>query len=283
MLHEGFINRLLSTILTEEDWRVKQKIGITSEAFVVHGQDRSLFIKLDVQTDLIKRLGELDLIPPIIQLGEFESTSYVIQDFVEGVHPDQAWIENHLTELAHIIKKYHHDQVLLKTLQTGAILDCKKHIEFELQQIETDLEAAKISDADVMDDYMTFAKQSEQINQFTFVPVHTNANGGNFLIHHENIYVVDWGSMILSDEMRDIGPLLWRYVGESRWADMLKKYGVEITDTIKNKIFWWTAKQSISNAISFYKDKDISRYQECIQDFKKTCSKRKTSEETDSN
>ena len=269
MLNEGFINRLLTTILTEENWRVKKKIGITSEAFIVHGQDNSLFIKLDVQTDLIKRLGELDLVPPIIQLGEFEGTSYVIEDFIEGIHPDQGWIESHLTVLAKIIKTYHHDKVLQEILQTGAILNCKKHVEFELQQIEADLEEAKISKADVMDNYLLFAKQSEEINQFPFVPIHTNANGSNFLIANEHVYVVDWGSMILSDELRDIGPLLWRYVAESRWSDFLKPYGLELSDMVKKRIYWWTAKQSVSNAIYFYKEKDIQRYEQCIDDFNK--------------
>ncbi len=269
MQNEAFINRLLTTILTDENWRVKKKIGITSEAFIVHGQDRSLFIKLDVQTDLIRRLGDLDLIPPIIQLGEFEGTSYVIQDYIEGVHPDQGWIENHLTELAKIIKTYHHDSVLQETLQTGAVLNCKKHIEFELQQIETEIENAKISEADVMDNYLIFAKQSEEIAQFSFVPIHTNANSSNFLIANNHIYVVDWGSMILSDELRDIGPLLWRYVAEARWSELLQAYGMEFSEHAKKRIYWWMAKQSISNAITFYKEKNTAKYQECIEDFKK--------------
>ncbi|MGX7058530.1 phosphotransferase family protein [Vagococcus humatus] len=67
-------------------------------------------------------------------------------------------------------------------------------------------------------------------------PVHTN-----WLLSTEGrLYLVDWDSTKLADPASDLGIVLGRYVPFSEWENWLKLYGIELTDDLLNKIYWYS-------------------------------------------
>jgi hypothetical protein len=53
----------------------------------------------------------------------------------------------------------------------------------------------------------------------------------------------------LSDPMRDIGLLLWWYVLPKQWPIFFQAYGLTLDQQQIDRIYWWTAKTSLSIAL----------------------------------
>ena len=47
-----------------------------------------------------------------------------------------------------------------------------------------------------------------------------------------------------------MGPLLWWYVPPDRWPEFFRHYGAELDSAVRDRLFWWTAEESLDVALS---------------------------------
>ncbi len=231
-----------------EGWTLtRSRDGWTEAAFVAEREGRRLFIKTSVLVPAMRRLAELEIIPPLVAWGELAGASFIIQDFVDVPYPEHTWFAEHLNELAHLIRTYQLDEPLAALLAAQKLTYGADDFEWVEKGyravIETYGEHAPIRTA-----YARLLEQLPAMGGVTVVPTQGDLNRKNLLPTDERIYLVDWEIAALSDPMRDIGPLLWWYVPPARWPEFFGAYGSPLGEGHIERIYWWAARTSLEIA-----------------------------------
>jgi hypothetical protein len=85
------------------------KDGQHRASYIAQCEQQQVFIKFDVPSDAIQRLGEIEIAPRVLASGICEGKSYVVQAYITGKYPNWRWFANQLPYLATFIKRYHND------------------------------------------------------------------------------------------------------------------------------------------------------------------------------
>lgn len=264
-MHE--VEQILSSHFPSIHWNIeKASGGASKESYIARSSDQRLFVKFAPLTPALSRLAELGISPSVIASGTGERP-YIIQEFVEGEHPNIEWFGSHLSELATIINKYQQDQDLKKILG-GDSADYDDHVNNELRQLEKDFEelrSASIFTDEVDNLFQMFRVQTEHLQVTPLVPTHADPNHTNFFFTKDGIKIVDWDDVLLSDPARDVGPILWWHVSKEKWPEFFTAYEKVLED---ERLYWWVAKCSLSVAFWYLRKNDIVKAKEFLEDFK---------------
>jgi thiamine kinase-like enzyme len=231
----------------------KPDAGLASISYVATSEDLELFVKLDADAEVVQRVAELGIAPPVVASGTHQGQTYVIQYYIQGTHPDRAWFSLHLPQLATVIEKYHHDPVLRLLLAKGKPPGYEEHITAELRYLGALLAGLPESPqrAELYSFFDEFKDQARAFDSVDLVPAHADPNYHNFLLVGEMVYLLDWEGVTLSDPLRDVGPLLWWYVPREKWPEFFAACSNEMDAQRERKVYWWAARQSCSVALWF--------------------------------
>jgi hypothetical protein len=65
----------------------------------------------------------------------------------------------------------------------------------------------------------------------------------------DQMVLVDWDDMLLSDPMRDVSQWLGWYVPSERWPIFFDEYGLPVDDSLLDRVYWWSARASFANVL----------------------------------
>lgn len=215
---------------------------------------------------ILKRLASLGVTPPVLDYQQLGDNDCVIQPFIEAPHPNRAWFMTHQAELIHFFKSFHQDSELNNLIpKTYSSELC---FISEMTQLERALPQFGRYEwySKLQQEFLGFKKQGEKLSTKELVPVHVDLNPKNFLISQEQLYVVDWDDIMLSDPLHDIGVFLWWFFPQKNWQSFTEQYGLPYTSEVEEKIFWWAACQSLNIAIWHHQNKGAGLDQ-FIEDF----------------
>lgn len=240
------VGGLLEAILGSGWTITRPRNGWAETAFVAVRGNRRAFVKVNVQVPILRRLAELEVVPPILAAGQFDGLSYVVQEFVEAPYPEPSWFAEHLGDLATLIQIYQQDETL-RALLTSRSLTCPAD-----DLTWTEHAYRTLSDAFGDHDRLAapYARFLAELPQVTVVPVatHGDLSRKNLLPVPGRILLVDWDAVCLSDPMRDTGPLLWWYVPPARWPEFFRAYAAPLGDAVVERAYWWAARTSLEVA-----------------------------------
>lgn len=255
-----FIEQVLNNHFSPTDWKVyKTKKGKSKESFIAESNDRKVFIKLDVSTMALDILSNLGIAPKVLASGEYSGRSYIIQEFIQGVHPDSDWINSHLQKIGTLIQKYHSNTKLKDTLALHQTTDYRDHLDHELHELENNYSdavdlaiktPATRTQLDMLSEYSHYLQRKE------LVPAHADTNHSNFIINDSNIYMIDWDDVVLSDEMKDISLFCWIYIEKKKWNEFMHCCGVKFDRNTQMRFYWWLTQGLLSISFWFEKRKD---------------------------
>lgn len=252
----NYINDLIKSKFPQIPFKIEPSSnGMTGRTYIASSSDEKYFVKLDVNSSFLRRLEEIGLIPSIIFAGDYKNRACLIQKYLDGETPNRCWFKDHLNLLAKIVKTYHGDQKLFKMLAQGEKISNKDRILGEVRLLERKMTLLSDRNKQLRTSFDAFLVQAHQINGFDLVPVHPDPNRKNFLVSKNRLYIIDWDRPTLSDELRDIGPLLWWYIPETVWPQFFTLYGVKDKDNARRGLYWWAARQSLEIAIWFMEHK----------------------------
>jgi len=101
----------------------------------------------------------------------------------------------------------------------------------------------------------------------TPVPIHADPNITNFILSENQLYIVDWDDIRLSDPMRDIGQFLYNFVSEENWISFFNAYSLDLNTERKQRIFWWVAAMKLFVGLWFYLyQDDADKYIEYLEE-----------------
>lgn len=116
-------------------------------------------------------------------------------------------------------------------------------------------------------DALTYAK--EIMNQFPIrldaCVCHGDASHKNWLLsERDELYLVDWDSVVLADPAYDLGQYLARYgeqINRDAWLD---EYDQEMTDDFKIRVLWYETMSLLYDIKDFYFRRRLSEMNEAI-------------------
>ncbi len=174
----------ITQLLGPGDWSVLAADGEGSggRAWIATNGQRMLFVKSSVNAELLRVVADLGVAPRVVASRDIESGSIVAQEFIEGMSPDERWVDEHIERVVQLMRSFQGD---------SAVPGLSIHPESEAGPGE-------------------------------LVLTHGDPNTSNFILDRDGrLFLLDWDDACLSDPMRDIGPLLWWYVRPDRWSTAL--------------------------------------------------------------
>jgi Ser/Thr protein kinase RdoA (MazF antagonist) len=220
-----------------------------------------LFLKFDVALDALLHLAQLGVTPTVLHAGEYRGRSYVVQPYIEGRHPHYRWFAGHLPELAALVGAYQSDMPLRALASPTTALTHQQHVAGVLD----DLEARAPANEMFMQAVGLLRKRSGDLQATALVATHGDPNRKN-LILTEDVYLVDWDDLALSDPLRDVGQLLWWYVPREQWNHLFEHLGLD-TDGAYEGLYWWVAAESLDVTMKLAERRDHVHAQAFFDDF----------------
>lgn len=216
--------------------------------------DRAVFVKLGDWNPGRGRLAELGITPPLVAAGTHEGAPFSVHELVPGRHPDPAWMTEHRLDIADLVLTYQRDRELAKALCGIPDITLSAHLDNVLREVANGVHGAsspRLHAPEVADAITRLAQRTGAVEHQPLVPSHTDPNITNVLIAADRIYLIDWDGITWSDPLRDIRLLLWWYVPEARWRDILLRMGVPESgiDGAAERVHWWSAVNSLRVAL----------------------------------
>lgn len=262
------IEKILARHFPEQAWRINQpRSGLQKEAYIVQSERHKLFLKLDTEIPALQILANLGVAPALIATGSYDGRSYIIQKFVEGVHPERRWFRQNLTILAEFISRYQNDSLLREILSASPGQSHSEHVQREVVTLERALNTttSRMFNSDrFRQSFSLFRERAVHLQPVPLIPVHADPSPGNFLVTKDGIIMIDWDEVLLSDPMRDVGPVVWWYLPQDQWLAFFDAYGVPPD---RNRIFWWVARRSLEVALWFDAQQATSPARAFLDDF----------------
>jgi aminoglycoside phosphotransferase (APT) family kinase protein len=223
---------------------------VKKESYIAAAPDQKVFVKFGAGSRGLQRLGEIGVAPKLLAHGEYEGQMYMVQEFLEGEPPDRAWLGYHAREAGKVFARYHEDACLRSLLQgiSDAQTDPAHHLRREVESLLTRVEALsanKSFNGPMAEGLRLFIATSEMLTPIALVPTHDEPNTSNMLVHAGRLVILDWDEIGLRDPFHDLGPFLWWYLPEGRWEAFLRTTDIELTDDMRQKVLWYSARASL--------------------------------------
>ncbi len=245
---------VLQKHLPGQSWQVQMpRTGWRKPCFIAASGADKYFLKFDVPVAVLKRLGEIGVAPRVLFSGDSGGVSYVIQEFLGGIHPpSQRWMRQHAGALAAVLKLYHEDRQLRAQLAQAFPTDLGEHLARDLDWLSGRFrrsEAGYLCTAEVRQGFARLLDVSGSLLPEPLVPVHNDPSPTNILWAGSRLVLLDWDEITLSDPMRDTGVLLWWNFPPRQWHAFFSKYGVDLSRPRRQKVYWFAARASLDIAI----------------------------------
>jgi hypothetical protein len=264
------VREALSTSPLAGDWKVwRAPSGWSQRTFVAFDGKRRIFLKFGVAVDALRRLAELAVTPAVLHAGEYRGQSFVIQAFIRGRHPHHGWFGRHLPELARLVGAYQRDARLRALSSPTITLTHTRVVTGVLDDLELRSRGAITpppQDAPFLEAIGQLRRLSTKLRPTELVPTHGDPNPKNFILT-DDLYLVDWDDLALSDPRRDVGQLLWWYVPRNRWHAFLELFGFDDGPHELDGLYWWVAAESLDVAMKVAERGDARGAGEFLADF----------------
>ena len=246
---------IFESFLPGHKWEIqKPDRGWRKRCYIAsNGIDR-YFIKFDVPVDILKRVGEIGVAPRVLSCGECDGIPFVIQEYVNGTHPEnRKWLRGHVDALATTVRTYHEDPELFRQLAGRYTTGLRQHLGLDLQWLSgrfSACDAPTMRTRGMEAGFERLLKAAGELEAVPLVPVHNDPSPTNLLITGDNrLLLIDWDEIILSDPMRDIGLLLWWNFPPQEWPAFFDRYGMQMSESHVIKIYWFAARASCDIAL----------------------------------
>ena len=101
------------------------------ESYIGRSRDQRVFLKLPVSPHsaaVLERPSAISVNPKVLAGGTYGQEPYIVQEFVDGVHPDRGWLISNQVAAAAVIRRYHDNQPLKDLLRAMQPRTYTRHI-----------------------------------------------------------------------------------------------------------------------------------------------------------
>lgn len=251
-LSDTYLHAVLSRELGGSGWEFSEPLGTMAKTRLARrpGGGGAVAVKLvETPPEVMTRLSELGVTPPVLGTGEYAGSRYLIQRAVDGPHPDHAWFAANADSWADLVRAYLADARLRELVAAGPAFWRLTVADAVTQTDTTGLRSRALGEAAFRSCLERWCQQAESIVGHPLRPIHPDPHWHNYVIVNGRPYLLDWEHIDLSDSIRDVGIQVWGFLRRPRWAPFLRRVGITPTDDVERAIYWWAAFKMLSNAI----------------------------------
>lgn len=242
--------RCARAVLPGSGWAVSEVRGSMGTTRLAERGSETVAIKLvETPVEILTRLAELGVTPPILATGLHEGREYVVQRAVDGPHPDHDWFAGNVPCWAELVGSYLNDEPLHRLLAASpgtwrlAVPEAVAMIDSQPEPT-----SAALRDHDVGRGLERWRRQSTELVRLPPRPIHPDPHWHNYVIADGRPYLLDWDLVDISDPLRDVGSQVWGFLPETRWPEFLDRVGLPVGEATDAAIHWWAAFKLIMNA-----------------------------------
>lgn len=237
-------------VLDGRGWQISDVRGSMGKTRLAERGDEAVAVKLvDTPLEIMTRLAEIDVTPPVLMSGVHEGSRYVVQQAISGPYPDHAWFANNLTRWADLVGRYLNDDPLRRMLAAEqgfwrlAVPDALTMINSQPAP-----RSPALRDPDLQTYLERWRQQATEMVQLPLHPVHPDPHWHNYVIAKDRPYLLDWEHIDLSDPIRDVGLQIWGFIRRGEWPVFLHRVGIVHDEGVELAIYWWAGFKMIMNA-----------------------------------
>lgn len=238
------------------DWEIVPAGGATGEAFFAKNKEQKLFLKRN-SSPFLAVLSAEGIVPKLVWTKRLESGDVITaQHWLNGRELNHN--EMHQEKVARLLRKIHQSAPLLSMLKRMGKVTLKPEQLFD--NIKTSLDESLLNEELIMKALSLLSEMMPTIICDEAVVCHCDINHNNWLVTKDDqLYLIDWDGAMIADPAIDLGMLLHSYIPENEWSSWLAKYGIELTEPLKQRMKWYVISQCI---ISIQWHKSKNRFEE---------------------
>lgn len=229
-------------VLPKGHWEISEPLGSMGTTRVARRDDRALVVKRIDVPDIIVRLAEIGVTPPIVEVGD----GYLLQEHIDGPNPDGQWFAAHIESWTRLLRCYLYDGSL------AALVDVAPRRERLTVATAAGLFGEEPRDGwpeACVRSFDRWRNQATALSSFPTMPIHTDAHMKNYVLAGTRPYLLDWDQIDLSDVVRDVGVQAWSFLAHETWPDFLERLHIKRTAELELAIYWWSAFKMLRTAL----------------------------------
>ncbi|MEO6457447.1 MAG: aminoglycoside phosphotransferase family protein [Chloroflexia bacterium] len=275
--HQAQVEAFLQQSFGIREWTFTLPPGSGNETYFAHTPEHSYFIKVGGYPDRALALAEVGITPPVLASGNLpDGATIMVQPFIEGRNPQPSDYQNHLEQIAGMVRTMHHDPQVKKTLpfptsdlHIDGALRALTYAEQQWSIYKTQMTA----ETDFLDKSLVdLLSQVDQLTGAGLVASHGDFCNANMLITPQGkLYIIDLELMSLDDPALDLGAVLWWYYPPEMRRRFIEAAGYEDTPELRHRMQVRTALQCLCAALprpTGFDTLDPTSYSERLADFR---------------
>lgn len=235
-----------------QDWEIVPAGGATGAAYFAQHEEQRLFLKRN-SSPFLAVLSAEGIVPKLVWTKRLENGDVITaQQWMNGRELKPG--DMNIDRVAKLLKKIHASEPLLGMLTRLGKSPLKP--EMFLHALNEELDEELRTKQTVIDSMKYLTANVGYIDVDEKVVCHCDVNHNNWLLTEDNqLYLIDWDGAMIADPAIDLGLLLYSYIPEEEWVDWLDKYGIILTENLKERMKWYALAQSLS-AIQWHKNQN---------------------------
>ena len=235
-----------------QDWEIVPAGGATGAAYFAQHEEQRLFLKRN-SSPFLAVLSAEGIVPKLVWTKRLENGDVITaQQWMNGGELKPGDMNN--DRVAKLLKKIHASEPLLGMLTRLGKSPLKP--EMVLHALNEELNEELRAKQAVIDSFTYLTANVSHIDVDEKVVCHCDVNHNNWLLTEDNqLYLIDWDGAMIADPAIDLGLLLYSYIPVEEWEEWLDKYGIILTENLKQRMKWYALAQSLS-AIQWHKNQN---------------------------
>ncbi|MGC4376048.1 phosphotransferase family protein [Fictibacillus sp. Mic-4] len=227
-----------------EDWEVVSAGGATGEAYLAQQGEQKLFLKRN-SSPFLAVLSAEGIVPKLLWTKRLANGDVITA---------QVWLDGRELKASEMLKKPV-AELLGKIHRSTELLGMLKRLgktplspDLILKDIQARMSGIEKLPEDIHSAFDFLAREKDHIEYEHKVVCHCDINHNNWLIsEQEELFLIDWDGAMIADPALDLGMLLYWYVPEVEWKAWLHNYGLELTENLQKRMFWYVIVQTIQS------------------------------------
>lgn len=208
---------------------------------------------VDTPRAILERLSDLGVTPVVLAVGELDGRPYMIQQAVEGRHPDHEWFVANQKRWAAMVSRYLNDSELRRLVSQQRAF-WRLDVPAAAALIEVDLKRSSrrsraLRSVEFESAFRRWQSEAATIPSLPMRTIHPDPHVNNYVISEGRPFLLDWDHIDLSDPMRDVGWQIWGGLPANCWPKFLESVEISYNEHSSRAICWWSGFKMLGNAL----------------------------------
>ena len=253
-------------MISEENWELEPIAGATGNTFYGTLDHQEIFLKRN-SSPLLAAVAKEEIAPKLLwSRRDYNGDTLSAQEWIKGGVLSADMMQTR--KINDVLQKLHASDSLVASFKKMGNHEYSpyKLLENCLHDKQAYLDADKY-----LNEIVNQMKQTYPLfDETKAVVVHGDVNHKNWIRdNNDRIYLVDWETAMLADELVDVSYILSHYIDKKDWEDWLVYSGYEINSNLMSSVKWYGQLSFLKQIVHHLDDGDSYRVNREIYGLKK--------------